>query len=34
MKNEKINADGRGHFISYYDGNENEQNGFFIYRLN
>lgn len=29
-----IEADGRGHFISYYDGRENEQNGLFIYRLN
>ena len=29
-----INADGRGHFISWYDGEEKEQNGFFIYRLN
>ena len=27
-----IQADGRGHFLSYYDGAENEQNGFFIYR--
>lgn len=29
-----ISYDGRGHFISGYDGNENELNGFFIYRLN
>ena len=29
-----IDADGRGHFISYYDGYENEQNGFYIYRTN
>ena len=29
-----IEADGRGHFIAFYDGEENEQNGFFIYRLN
>ena len=29
-----INADGRGHFISYYDGEENEENGLYIYRLN
>lgn len=29
-----ISADGRGHFISYYDGEESEQNGLFIYRLN
>lgn len=28
-----INADGRGHFISTYDGEENEQNGFYIYRM-
>ena len=27
-------ADGRGHFLSPYDGNENEVDGFFIYRLN
>lgn len=27
-----IEADGRGHFISIYDGEENEQNGFYIYR--
>jgi hypothetical protein len=27
-------ADGRGHFLSSYDGNENEVDGFFIYRLN
>lgn len=32
--NDAIKADGRGHFLSYYDGEENEQNGFFIYRLN
>ena len=29
-----INADGRGHFISFYDGKENEAGGFFIYRIN
>lgn len=28
-----IEADGRGHFISMYDGEENEQNGFYIYRM-
>ena len=28
-----INADGRGHFISFYDGVENEQDGFYIYRV-
>ena len=27
-------ADGRGHFLSLYDSNENEVDGFFIYRLN
>ena len=29
-----ISADGRGHFISRYDGDENEQDGYFIYRQN
>lgn len=29
-----IYADGRGHFISFYDGEENELNGLFIYRMN
>lgn len=29
-----ISADGRGHFISQYDGEENEQDEFFIYRIN
>ena len=28
-----IMADGRGHFISRYDGEENEMNGFYIYRV-
>lgn len=29
-----INADGRGHFISFYDGKEHEtNNGLFIYKL-
>lgn len=28
-----IDADGRGHFISRYDGEENELNGFYIYRV-
>jgi hypothetical protein len=32
--NEAIASDGRGHFISYYDGNEHEENELFIYRLN
>lgn len=27
-----IEADGRGHFLSDYDGEENEQNGYYIYR--
>ena len=29
-----VSADGRGHFLSPYDGNENEEGGFFIYRIN
>jgi hypothetical protein len=29
-----IAADGRGHFLSSYDSEEGEQNGFFIYRTN
>ena len=29
-----IFADGRGHFIAFYDGEEIEQNGLFIYRQN
>lgn len=29
-----ITEDGRGNFISFYDGEQNEQNGLFIYRLN
>lgn len=29
-----ISADGRGHFLSSYDGEENEQNGYYIYRTN
>lgn len=28
-----INADGRGHFLAYYDGVENEQDNFYIYRV-
>lgn len=28
-----ISADGRGHFLSSYDGNEIEQDGFYIYRI-
>ena len=29
-----IESDGRGHFISWYDGREEEQDEFFIYRTN
>lgn len=29
-----IDADGRGHFISWYDGEEVEQDEFYIYRTN
>lgn len=29
-----IRSDGRGHFMSSYDGEENEQGEFFIYRTN
>jgi hypothetical protein len=29
-----VSADGRGHFLSSYDGEENERDGFFIYRIN
>ena len=29
-----IDADGRGHFLSFYDGKEHEQDEFFIYRIN
>ncbi len=29
-----ISADGRGHFMSSYDGEENEEGEYFIYRLN
>lgn len=29
-----VSADGRGHFLSSYDGEENEQSGFYIYRVN
>lgn len=31
---EAIATDGRGHFLSGYDGKELESNGFFIYRTN
>lgn len=30
---EAVLSDGRGHFLSRYDGDENEENGFFIYRI-
>lgn len=29
-----ISADGRGHFLSPYDGNEDEAGDFYVYRLN
>ena len=29
-----VRCDGRGHFLSSYDGYEHEQNGFYIYRTN
>lgn len=29
-----ISADGRGHFMSSYDGEENEEGEYFIYRVN
>ena len=29
-----ISADGRGHFLSHYDGNEGEEGKYFIYRTN
>lgn len=29
-----ITEDGRGHFIAYYDDEENESDGYFIYRVN
>lgn len=29
-----IDADGRGHFLSFYDGREHEQDDFYIYRTN
>lgn len=31
---EAISADGRGHFLSSYDGEENEEGEFYIYRTN
>jgi hypothetical protein len=32
--NEAIQTDGRGHFISIYDGHEQEEGEFYIYRMN
>ena len=32
--NASIECDGRGHFISMYDGEETEQDEYFIYRVN
>ena len=29
-----ISSDGRGHFLSPYDGEENEEGDYFIYRIN
>lgn len=29
-----VSADGRGHFIATYDGDENDCDGFYIYRVN
>jgi hypothetical protein len=29
-----VSADGRGHFMNSYDGNEDESAGFYIYRVN
>ena len=29
-----VSSDGRGHFMSSYDGEENEEGEFFIYRMN
>ena len=31
---EAVSSDGRGHFLGRYDGEENEESGFFIYRIN
>lgn len=28
-----VMCDGRGHFLAYYDGAENEQDGYYIYRV-
>jgi hypothetical protein len=32
--NDAISSDGRGHFLSSYDGEENEEGEYFIYRVN
>lgn len=32
--NDAISSDGRGHFMNSYDDHENEQNDFYIYRMN
>lgn len=32
--NDAISADGRGHFLAQYDGNENQFGTWFIYRIN
>jgi hypothetical protein len=32
--NDAIEADGRGHFLAGYDGQENEEDGYYIYRTN
>ncbi|HEY0088447.1 MAG TPA: hypothetical protein VGB37_06365 [Candidatus Lokiarchaeia archaeon] len=34
LVNEAVSSAGRGHFLSSYDGEENESGGFFIYRTN
>lgn len=31
---EAIQCDGRGHFLATYDGEENEQDSYYIYRIN
>ena len=31
---EAISADGRGHFLNTYDGNEDEEGDYYIYRMN
>ena len=32
--NDAVGTDGRGHFLAGYDGNENEQGDFYLYRTN